>query len=190
MLPGDLPRASALLALAYRDNPLTVALFGDDMDVRIRTNEVVFGARIASMDPAPLVVREGGEVVGVCGFDPPGGSRMTQADAVKVMEAFAAIGPDAPRRMMQMLAGWRTRAPAEPHWNLGPVGVDPAHQGMGVGSALVRAFCEKMDAQGAVAFLETDQEKNVRLYERFGFEVTEHAVTVGVPMWFMQRAAP
>lgn len=185
--PEELPRAAELLGRAYRDNPLTLALLGEDPEVRWRTNEAVFGMRIASMQPVPLVVRDGGRVVGACGFDSPGGSKITQDDMVRVMAAWTAVGPDVPRKAMEMLADWRTKTPAEPHWNLGPVGVDPEYHGRGIGSAMVAAFCEMMDAEGANAFLETDLEKNANLYTKFGFETIHHAPSLGVPMWFMLR---
>jgi hypothetical protein len=35
--------------------------------------------------------------------------------------------------------------------------------------------------------LETDKPENVRLYERFGFEVRCHAFVLGVQNWFMWR---
>jgi hypothetical protein len=41
--------AGALLGRAYRDNPLTIALFGDDADVRARVNEVAFAIRVKAM---------------------------------------------------------------------------------------------------------------------------------------------
>nr|WP_257785612.1 GNAT family N-acetyltransferase [Pedobacter steynii] len=46
--------------------------------------------------------------------------------------------------------------PTEPHWYLPMIGVDPAHQGAGVGSALM---------------IESSNPKNISLYKRHGFEV-------------------
>ena len=60
-------------------------------------------------------------------------------------------------------------------------------QGMGIGSALLREFCAKMDASGETAYLETDKPENVRFYERFGFEVIGEEYVLGVPNWFMTR---
>ena len=39
------------------------------------------------------------------------------------------------------------------------------------------------------AYLETDQQRNVRLYERFGFEVQDTDMVLGVKNWFMWRKA-
>jgi predicted N-acetyltransferase YhbS len=72
---------------------------------------------------------------------------------------------------------------------LGPVAVDAHLQGKGIGSTLMQAFCERMDALGEDAYLETDKQINVRFYERFGFEVAGVEEVLGVPNWFMTRRA-
>jgi len=61
--------------------------------------------------------------------------------------------------------------PAEPHWYLSMIGVDPARQGRGLGSALLKHNLAIVDAEGGLAYLESSNPKNVPLYERFGFEV-------------------
>lgn len=59
----------------------------------------------------------------------------------------------------------------EPHWYLAVIGVDPASQGKGVGSALLRHTLAECDAHGLPAYLESSNPANVPLYERHGFEV-------------------
>jgi ribosomal protein S18 acetylase RimI-like enzyme len=44
-------------------------------------------------------------------------------------------------------------------------------QGRGLGSALLKAGLARCDAEGAAAYLESSNPKNVPLYERHGFEV-------------------
>jgi predicted N-acetyltransferase YhbS len=61
----------------------------------------------------------------------------------------------------------------EQHWRLGPVGVLPSHQGKGIGTTLLNRFCKEVDACLTPVYLETDTDKNVRFYERFGFQVVE-----------------
>ena len=61
--------------------------------------------------------------------------------------------------------------PEEPHWYLAMLGVDPMRQGRGLGSALLKAGLARCDAEGAAAYLESSNPKNVPLYERHGFEV-------------------
>lgn len=61
--------------------------------------------------------------------------------------------------------------PHEPHWYLAMIGVDPARQGRGLGSAILKESLRRCDEDGAIAYLESSNPKNVPLYERHGFEV-------------------
>ena len=61
--------------------------------------------------------------------------------------------------------------PTEPHWYLPMIGVDPAHQGAGVGSALMTEALKAVDRDGLIAYLESSNPRNISLYRRHGFEV-------------------
>jgi ribosomal protein S18 acetylase RimI-like enzyme len=76
-----------------------------------------------------------------------------------------------------------------PHAYLWFLGVAPAAQGHGVGSALLRSALARFDAEGMPTFLETNTDRNLALYRRHGYEVTgEHRAMRGAPiMWSMWR---
>jgi ribosomal protein S18 acetylase RimI-like enzyme len=75
-----------------------------------------------------------------------------------------------------------------PHWFLATIGVDPAHQGRGIGSALLAPALARADEQRMCCYLETHAADNVRLYERRGFRVIEHIENPAtVPLWAMLR---
>ncbi len=75
-----------------------------------------------------------------------------------------------------------------PHWFLATIGVDPAHQGRGIGSALLAPALARADEQRVCCYLETHAANNVRLYERHGFRVMEHIENPEtVPVWAMLR---
>jgi ribosomal protein S18 acetylase RimI-like enzyme len=61
--------------------------------------------------------------------------------------------------------------PKEPHWYLPLIGIDPAHQGRGLGGALMRHATEICDRERVPAYLESSNLRNVPLYQRHGFEV-------------------
>ena len=65
--------------------------------------------------------------------------------------------------------------------------VDPKHQGKGIGSALFRTACSRMDEQRTLAYLETDKLINVRLYRKLGFETVAETELLGVTNWLMMR---
>lgn len=81
--------------------------------------------------------------------------------------------------------------PNKPHYYLHMLGARHDQQGKGVGSALLREGLQCVDAQSMPAYLESSSEKNLPLYERFGFTITsEQKLGAGGPtVWFMWRPA-
>ncbi len=92
-------------------------------------------------------------------------------------------------RLMRFLNLMEQKHPHEPHWYLAVLGVAPDRQGRGFGSHLMQPVLERCDANGDAAYLETDTERNVQLYERHGFKVTEEFDLPGggPPVWLMWR---
>jgi GNAT superfamily N-acetyltransferase len=78
----------------------------------------------------------------------------------------------------------------EPHWYLAILGVEPAVQGQGVGSHLLRHCLEKIDRAGMPAYLESSNARNVPFYQRHGFDVMQE-IQVGSapPVTTMRRDA-
>jgi ribosomal protein S18 acetylase RimI-like enzyme len=112
---------------------------------------------------------------GVALWLPPGIGPDEQA-MFELMQATAdpAMHADGMQVMQQM-----TRYhPAEPHWYLPLTGVDPFRQGQGVGGALLRHAAAIFDRDGALAYLESSNPRNIPLYQRHGFEVLG-AIQVG-----------
>jgi ribosomal protein S18 acetylase RimI-like enzyme len=86
-------------------------------------------------------------------------------------------------------AEWARHDPVSKHWHLGPIGVLPSHQGLGIGSRLMERFCREADACQTKAYLETDLDKNVRFYSKFGFEVIAESEIFQVRNRYMLRSA-
>ena len=75
-----------------------------------------------------------------------------------------------------------------PHLYLYNIAVDPEHQGKGWASVLLNPMLAKADKQRLPCYLESP-ERNVSLYEHYGFEVLEH---ISLPdadndIWLMMR---
>jgi GNAT superfamily N-acetyltransferase len=185
---AELPDAIGTLARGMRDNPLHVAAFGDDLAHRVASLTQMFSG-VMPMQPEPLRARADGAIVGVCGHIPPGPCMVTtfgELPADQFPPFFEDRGDQA--RVVEWLQTWGKHDPAEPHFHLGPVAADAGKQGQGIGSALMQAFCDRVDRDGALAYLETDKAGNVKFYAKFGFETIDEANVIGVSNWFMRRA--
>ena len=61
--------------------------------------------------------------------------------------------------------------PSEPHWYLPMIGVDPAKQGNGYGSALMKHALARCDSESKLAYLESSSPRSIPFYRRHGFEL-------------------
>lgn len=86
----------------------------------------------------------------------------------------------------------RKQFPREPYWYLQMLGVEPDCQGRGCAGALLRHMLTRLDRERLPCRLDTMNEKNVALYEHFGFRVL-HSGEIpcsGCMCWYMARETP
>ena len=76
-----------------------------------------------------------------------------------------------------------------PHWYLPILGVDPARQGEGIGSALLEPVLSAADSDRLPCYLDTFQPRNVPFYQRHGFRVLVEDVepVSGLRYWIFRR---
>ena len=72
----------------------------------------------------------------------------------------------------------------EDAWYLAFIAVDPAKQGQGIGSFLLKEALKMIDKKGDRAYLEASNERNKALYERYGFEMIGKVQTEDSPPAF------
>ena len=79
-----------------------------------------------------------------------------------------------------------------PYIHLFIMGVSQEFHGKGFGGKLLRALVEKAEIERKPMYLETQNEKNVSLYEKYGFYVVKEINLpdpINLPMWLMVRDA-
>ena len=188
---GELAAAAALLARAFAQQPLLTHLLGPGRDRELR---LLFGALCRDAARAGLVegVREAGRLGAVAVWLPPGAHPIPLRREARMLPSWvrlAGMHPRAAPRLARAGAALDRLHPREPHWFLSLLGTEPALWGGGLGAALVEHGLRRVD--GVPAHLDTDSERNVDWYRRFGFEVTDEIrVLPGAPpSWGMRTRA-
>jgi ribosomal protein S18 acetylase RimI-like enzyme len=102
------------------------------------------------------------------------------------------IGPSALRRLGRLrrfMTEHRHHHADFPHHYLSLVGVRPDQRYRGLAGRLLRGVLVRLERESLPAYMETAVEKNVWLYEHFGFQVCGKAVfaPADLPFWFMLR---
>jgi len=188
-LQGDeLAAAAGAAARALEDDPASVACYGDDPLVRLAQTYGLFTDLFGRMATPQHGALAGHCVLAVAGVLPPGGCvGAMMAPYVEDTLAMATPPVGHPMRPAVLWATWAAHDLAEEHWHVGPVGVEPGYQGMGIGRAVMGALCEELDAEQRVGWLETNKERNIRFYSGLRFELVAQATALGVESWFMRR---
>jgi ribosomal protein S18 acetylase RimI-like enzyme len=187
---AERPRTVEVLARAFRDNPLNVAVVGA-RDPRRRLRSNALGTRtllpIAEAHGEVWVARGGDRVVAALIGTPPHAYPLPPPPIAARLRCLVGQGWRVARRWAEVFQALDLLHPAEPHWYLGTLGVDPDHQGRGVGTALLRHWLARVAADGSGAYLETDLRRNLGFYEREGFAVEHETRVLGVRVWCMRR---
>ncbi|MGH2417314.1 MAG: GNAT family N-acetyltransferase [Candidatus Limnocylindria bacterium] len=190
----EIPDLAAVLASAFARDPFYVFLAGDAPERGQRMRDGWSGIlRYGSARLSHTYTTD--DHAGVALWLPPGYGGPSLLDSLRQMPALA------------RLAGWRRlrtigdavasleehrhRHVARPHFYLSAIGVEPARQGEGVGTALMLPVLGRCDQEGIPAYLETAVARNVLLYERLGFDVVEEMDLPGTDIhgWLMLRSA-
>jgi len=77
----------------------------------------------------------------------------------------------------------------KPHMYLGLLAVAPSFQGRGFASKLIRPILARLDAEKMAAYVETQNLKNVAMYQHFGFTLLKEDIMpgAGFHMYLMAR---
>lgn len=184
---ADLPRAIATLTNAFAHYAFTRHTIAADEHLRRlhRFNELFL--REIGIPHGRVWVANDGEAVAIWTTPQSTGIGDTFA---RLAPEFVALAGDRAAQYESAEATMQGHRPQQPIWFLGSIGVDPAHQGKGLGRAVVTPGLEAAADAGVLAFLETSDPGNVRFYRKLGFEITaEYDLPDGGPRtWSMIRS--
>lgn len=186
MLPDNVDALTSVMQAAFADDPMVRWVYREGR-ARERGSAVFFrwqmrrlvGQAVSSTTPA---------LTGAAIWALPGSWRESGREALSLVLANGwAVGLRP--RVLRGLAMIEQLHPQAPHLYLALIGVDPALQGQGVGSALLTPGLELCDEDGLDAYLETTSARNVDYYIRHGFAVERELrmPAGGPPVWLMSR---
>jgi ribosomal protein S18 acetylase RimI-like enzyme len=166
---ADLPALAGVMADAFYDDPSNRAFYFRERTRRHRLERFFAELSIPSA-LAHGAVFTTSDLAGGAIWLPSEALHMGRVEQARLMVAIARISGAETSRVLRTFAALDRVHPTEPHWFLPQIGVAPARQGRGLGSALLRPMLDHLDAIGMPAYLESTSVRGRPLYERHGFE--------------------
>jgi ribosomal protein S18 acetylase RimI-like enzyme len=178
-----------VLARAFRDNPMNLALHGPRPARRVRANRAGLKALVLDGHPAveSRVIKHGERVVGGWVALPPGLHALPNPTWIRQIGCFwhqGARAMDAWGQVAQALGALR---PLVDHWYLAVLGVEPALQGRGFGGRLLAELIALAAERSVPIYLESDRDASVRFYRSRGFVDRDQLRVHGVRCWCLGR---
>jgi GNAT superfamily N-acetyltransferase len=184
--------AAALLSRAFWDDPMTLFLYPDVEERR----ELGPNFYILNMEHAAI----GGELYTTSSFKGIAVWRFFGDETRPTVDRAndprnrlpEAMGNGPFQRLMiiaECTNEMHKRLVKGQHCYLFFLGVEPGHQGNGIGSLLIKPVLKMADEKGLPCYLETMKEKNLAFYRKHGFKVAgEEQIPHGGPyMWALLR---
>jgi GNAT superfamily N-acetyltransferase len=161
---ADIDEVARLLAEAFVADPLWRWAFSDPTGLEAWWR---FYVSSALRYPCVWIL---GDYVAAAVWIPPGGVELTDDEEERVepllTELIAAKAGD----VLALLERFDEAHPtAEPHYYLSLFGTATRHRGHGHGMRLLRESLQRIDSEGAPAYLESSNPANDRRYEGVGF---------------------
>ncbi|WP_319524103.1 GNAT family N-acetyltransferase [uncultured Desulfosarcina sp.] len=180
MEQNDIQESAKVLSIAMLNNPHHIGIFMGNGEKERLQIENMFFELFNNVPGIVFLVKENDKITGAMRMKSCTGKIVDEPEGCEDEN-------DINWRKSVWFREWAVHDPVEQHWHLGPIGVLPSHQGMGVGTALMQRFCKEVDHCSATAYLETDLDENVRFYEKFGFKLVAESDIFNVANRYMLR---
>ena len=187
--PERLDEASAVLARAFQDDPAWAWVLPN---ARRRGALLPWLFQMGFEVTDAEIWTTPGAVLGIARWLPPGRPNVHVGPMLRALVATPVRVREATPRFFaygRAVEAMRAETVPEPHWYLAGIGVEPARQREGIGSALITPGLEAARSAGLPAALLTNSDRNLSFYRRHGFEVVHEGRTPedGPKAWMMRR---
>jgi hypothetical protein len=160
-----------VLARAFQDNPMNLAIHAGSSRRRIRANGAGLRALVLDSGDATekRVIRMGDRVVGGWIATRPGLFPLPPPSVSRQIGCFLHQGIRAMDQWGRASRALAELHPREAHWYLAVLGVEPTLHGKGLGAALLAELHRLAAASPAPIYLESDHPRSVGFYRRLGY---------------------
>jgi len=169
----DAPKIGALMGLAFAADPFVRWILPDPLNYVEHNVQHPGRTAAPAFDEGTAFIL--GDNLGAAVWLSPGAklNRSVETGSAGEKSGFAR-----PKEFPELIKQSGAYKPSTPHWYLAFIAVDPAHRGKGIGTRLMKHTLKTVDQDGLPTYLESTNQANLTLYERFGFELLAK-VTVG-----------
>ena len=183
----DYSKACEVLGLAFQEDPIWKAILKDDPDKFSK----VFGVPLKYSLKYGVVYASSPNLEGIAAWVPSDYVKSTffrllMSGALwSAMKLGRKIGKLI-QEVFEIITEDRETNMKGTYLYLYVIGVGPDHQGKGIGSHLINSMLSNIPPEIPI-YLETETERNVRLYERLGFKILKKIMvpSLQLPMWEM-----
>ena len=192
----DIPKAGVVLADAFQQDLVWSKFFKSEATIDQRG--VLFESPIKYCLKYGEVYAPSERLEGVALWLPGDSAdltiwRMIRSGAIisgmRAMKACTALARKQGRIFGPLQADRKAHMKGRAYIYLMVLGVATGYQGQGFGGKLLRALIEESEQVGVPIYVETETERNVGMYEGFGFRVLKQITLpiINLPQWEMVR---
>ena len=168
--------ASQMLGRAFWDDPIMVHIFPDEQERKTKIAYAFeFLIRYVFRYGEAYITSQNIEGAALWLYSENVNMSFGRAIRAGALSAGLRLGSagDRFRHFGESMSSTHRRLTPSRHLYLQMLGVDPQYQGQGYAGKLLKPVLARMDRESLPCYLETQEGKNVPLYEHFGFRVIE-----------------
>lgn len=178
-----IPKAGSMLTQAFFNDPKIAHLIPDSQE-RWDKSRFLFEFELRYGMIYGDVYTTSADIEGVAVWLPSDTSEITIWRALRAggMKLQKHLGQNVMDRLLAFSAlvdNLHKKHLTHPHYYLFFIGVDPAMQGNGYASRLIRPMLTWLDMKKMPCYLNTQNGKNISIYQHFGFQVIEQYMIPG-----------
>lgn len=179
---------AGVLARAFENDPVSTFVLPDRSTRRRRLEELyrlVLVPEALGDDECYATADHGCAAL----WKPAGKPRPSLLETLRLTSKLVRVLGHQTPRALRVLTYMEAQVPQEPHAHLVLLGTDPACQGQGLGSLMLRETLAPLDRERVPAYLEASTPRSRALYLRHGFVVMSEVRLPGggPPLWRMWR---